>query len=365
MSMRRLLQLSLAGVLVPLLFAACKKDVTRSEPQTPAGSFTITGTVRDANGPVVGASIHVVYRPDTLLTRLCRSVRPTEQPRLQSRAVRREALDDAFVSYVWNIIPLDHALNMNLITFAERGLSSFEVQRDGITLIRWAATNGNSCHLYPALVDSPLINGNSYTYDFLINQSDGQPWGERDTGNVPGAPSWEVPDSFRLHQNFPNPVDDSARISFELCRVSLVWLKVFDSSHRIVASLADSSLLPPFTWTLPLGLDSLPNGRYSYEIRVCNAFWSRRELLKNTTDYETLRHTAAAATSDPNGNFSLRVVAGDTIPLTDAAGWDLGSAVLNRATIVALKPGFDAADTLLDLTGEPPYMVSLRLTPGE
>lgn len=75
------------------------------------------------------------------------------------------------------------------------------------------------------------------------------------------ADQYEIPVTYQLYQNFPNPFNPSTRINFDLPHAGPVEIVVYDIRGRIVASLADNMMEAgshSINWASP----TLPSGIY-------------------------------------------------------------------------------------------------------
>jgi hypothetical protein len=70
---------------------------------------------------------------------------------------------------------------------------------------------------------------------------------------------------FKLHQNYPNPVNTNARISYELPSGVFVTLKVYDSQGREVATLVNG-LQDAGSQSAEFNVFNLQSGVYFYKI---------------------------------------------------------------------------------------------------
>jgi len=84
------------------------------------------------------------------------------------------------------------------------------------------------------------------------------------TSIVSGVNSTDV-SLFKLHQNYPNPVNTNARISYELPSGVFVTLKVYDSQGREVATLVNG-LQDAGSQSAEFNVFNLQSGVYFYKI---------------------------------------------------------------------------------------------------
>lgn len=80
--------------------------------------------------------------------------------------------------------------------------------------------------------------------------------------------SSEVPQDFKLAQNFPNPFNPSTTIRFDLPKASAVNLTVTDLSGRIIARLVDGDKLPAGSYNYKFDAAGLASGLYFYTIQT-------------------------------------------------------------------------------------------------
>lgn len=76
----------------------------------------------------------------------------------------------------------------------------------------------------------------------------------------------EVPGTYALHQNFPNPFNPETKIKFELPKSGNVSLKVFNSIGQQVAVLANNEFTTAGYKEVSFNASNLPSGVYFYSI---------------------------------------------------------------------------------------------------
>ena len=79
----------------------------------------------------------------------------------------------------------------------------------------------------------------------------------------------DLPGSYRLGANYPNPFNPQTTISYDLPETSGVRLDVFDSVGRLVRSLVDREQ-PPGRYEVVFTARDLPSGAYFYRIDAGN-----------------------------------------------------------------------------------------------
>ena len=87
-----------------------------------------------------------------------------------------------------------------------------------------------------------------------------------------------LPARFRLYQNYPNPFNPGTTISFDVARSTHVELKVFDSSGREVATLADRKF-EPGRHEVSFDASRLHSGLYICRVRAGNLQQTFKMLL--------------------------------------------------------------------------------------
>jgi enterochelin esterase-like enzyme len=78
-----------------------------------------------------------------------------------------------------------------------------------------------------------------------------------------------IPQKIKLHQNFPNPFNNSSKILFEIPETGLVNLKIYDSLGQEISTLVNETKLPgkyEVTWNA----NNLSAGIYFYQLRFAN-----------------------------------------------------------------------------------------------
>jgi DNA-binding beta-propeller fold protein YncE len=87
-----------------------------------------------------------------------------------------------------------------------------------------------------------------------------------------------MPDHFALSQNYPNPMNPSTTISFNLPVKSFVSLKVFDMLGREVASII-SQELPAGTYARQWNAGKMSSGVYFYRLQAGSFTQTKRLVL--------------------------------------------------------------------------------------
>jgi hypothetical protein len=258
------------------------------------------------------------------------------------------------------LIPLDNAVRMVWTTLSETGNDHFEIARDGVRIASIEGQgNSTTAHDY-AYTDEDVENGRTYTYTLSAVDLNGfaqEVFSDTATPSLEHRPVTE----YALHQNYPNPVEDSTKIAFDLVEDNPVLLKLFDVAGAEIATLVNAMYVAG-RYTLTLYTSTLANGLYEYQIEFGDVYQAEKTLLKNTTDYQSLRSAPGVDMTDNSGHFEFDPSEGDTIMLYDGMVRYMGMRILDRAKIVALKSGYAPADTTVSLAGNAPHSLTFVLS---
>ena len=88
----------------------------------------------------------------------------------------------------------------------------------------------------------------------------------------------ETPEVTILHQNYPNPFQQSTNIVFELDSANRVKLEVFDVMGRKIGTLADDNY-PAGIHKVPFNAYGLSSGLYLYRLTAGHRFLTKKMLL--------------------------------------------------------------------------------------
>ena len=133
-------------------------------------------------------------------------------------------------------------------------------------------------------VDENVEEGESYYYvisAFDFNGNEGE-FSEKVSVNITGIVEENIPSTFKLQQNFPNPFNLSTKISLSLPVKTSLELFIYDSQGQTVRNLFKGNLSPgnhSFIWN---GKNSkyqnVSSGLYFYSIKS-NSFKAVRKML--------------------------------------------------------------------------------------
>jgi uncharacterized protein (TIGR02145 family) len=77
----------------------------------------------------------------------------------------------------------------------------------------------------------------------------------------------QIPDKIELYQNYPNPFNPTTTIRYEIPKLSIVNLKIFDVMGREVATLVNEHK-PAGSYSVQWNASNLPSGIYLYRLQA-------------------------------------------------------------------------------------------------
>ena len=132
---------------------------------------------------------------------------------------------------------------------------------------------------------------------------------------------------------------------FDVIEPSWVTLQVFDVEGNMEVSLVDG-LMSAGRYRIDLSPYAFPNGAHQLVYRLWTVdrdsllFLSGQWWLKNITDVNILAQMTPATVTAASGHYELSAAAGLSIPLRDELNQYIGTAELNRLTLLALHPDY-------------------------
>ncbi|MCU7495545.1 MAG: T9SS type A sorting domain-containing protein [Ignavibacteria bacterium] len=105
----------------------------------------------------------------------------------------------------------------------------------------------------------------------VILKYDGTSFVKQEIGNIP--------ETFNLEQNFPNPFNPSTTIKFGLPGEASVSLKIFNILGQEVATLINNEHMTAGTYNVGFNASSLSSGTYIYQLSYNNQTVNRKMLL--------------------------------------------------------------------------------------
>lgn len=91
--------------------------------------------------------------------------------------------------------------------------------------------------------------------------------------------SSEIPASFDLKQNFPNPFNPETKIRFDITKNTNVTLKVFDATGREIQTLINNEVVSPGTKEVVFNASNLSSGVYFYTLSSGDQKITKKMLL--------------------------------------------------------------------------------------
>ncbi len=254
----------------------------------------------------------------------------------------------------------DRQLTLSFNVADEMNVQHYDIMRDGAKVAELEVADGSYTY-----VDQNLINGRRYEYSIVAVGLDETIVLEFDGNSVWAAtPSFlaTVVTEYAFHKNFPNPVEDTTRIVYDILEAIHVQLTFGPAGGGTIATLV-SAVLGTGRYRRTLDMSNLANGLYVCEMDTGDALFASCTMLKNTQSYASLRNALSNSTTLDNGSYAFNVAIGDSIDIRDELYHELGRVLLERVTFVALKNGYLPADTTLDLTEQDHYTIDFTLYP--
>ncbi|MDR3666053.1 MAG: T9SS type A sorting domain-containing protein [Ignavibacteriaceae bacterium] len=87
-----------------------------------------------------------------------------------------------------------------------------------------------------------------------------------------------IPQTYELHQNFPNPFNPETTIRYQIPKPGMVTLKVYDILGREVATLVNENKIEG-SYDFTFNASRFASGVYIYQIRVNDYVSSKKMIL--------------------------------------------------------------------------------------
>lgn len=91
--------------------------------------------------------------------------------------------------------------------------------------------------------------------------------------------SVEIPASFDLKQNFPNPFNPETKIRFDITKTTDITLKVYDATGREIQTLINNEVVTPGTKEVTFNASNLSSGVYFYTLSSGDQKLTKKMLL--------------------------------------------------------------------------------------
>jgi hypothetical protein len=193
------------------------------------------------------------------------------------------------------------------------------------------------------VVDVPSGPSERQLHQFLCHTCSG----------IPEVPVWS------LSQCYPNPTADSITINYGLQEAAPALMTLREVSRNRLDTLLSGSQTAG-NHVLVASLGHHPNGLYEYQFSA-PAYSQSRRLLKNETDTAVLGGTSAIDISDDAGAYRFDTAGGITIDRRGSANENLGTAALDHVHIIAIKAGYQVADTMVTAASAESLNVDITL----
>ncbi|MFZ5433794.1 MAG: hypothetical protein ACOZB3_08485 [Calditrichota bacterium] len=389
---RHHLRLLIGGLTVLSLLLSCKKEEKSPTgpgdgPDVPAGYARLTGTVRDAAGtPVSDVFLHIIYPVGTTTTEQAHPMTPSsvlfynDSQTLTTECGGSTSLPEGvIIKLFWDRDgdgvdnedpPPPLCDNPPNCEGSPAGTVNFiEMPINGPTI--GLGEGQFMANLFFTTVGDVLTPNRFYA---RIYCADGNVLWTSQVVDVPAGPSERelvftctpcdgapVIPSWNLEQSYPNPAADSVTIRFGLQDVAQSKITLRWPNNRYSETLLDS-VYGSGGQQLKLNLGDRPNGLYTVHY-TAGTYSNEHMLLRNVNDYNTLRGMEEFALSGSEGTYTFDAAAGQSLRLRSADGADQGTLILTRLTVVAIKNGYQIADSTLDIAATQEYAVDLVLQP--
>lgn len=178
------------------------------------------------------------------------------------------------VSSAWGCdVSKDDPTVFLFITYGGAGYLTFN-QGDAYTSVT-SISSSNAGAFIPNR-ESILGQGTSGVYKLRVNYSIAATnVVVTDIGNISGT---NLPETFALSQNFPNPFNPVTKISFDIPSQEFVTLVVFDQVGREVGTLVNDNLTPG-KYDITFDGSNLSSGVYFYKLQAGNFVATKKMLM--------------------------------------------------------------------------------------
>ena len=165
-------------------------------------------------------------------------------------------------------------------TVSELNNQGFEIERainepDDFVTIGFVNGHGSSTEVnYYSYSDHPELSGvNQLHYRLKQVDLDGT-FSYSDVVQV----TYDIPSTFVLNQNFPNPFNPSTRITYSVPKESFISIKIYDFLGREVKTLVND-FLSTGSYDLVFDASNLPSGTYFYIMNADNFSDTKKMMI--------------------------------------------------------------------------------------
>ena len=137
---------------------------------------------------------------------------------------------------------------------------------------------GNTNHMNSWTIKNLSSEYLYWSVQALDNNFEGSNWAQENITLVEDEIINNLPTSYSLSQNFPNPFNPSTTIDYSVPEVSFITLKVFDVLGNEVATLVNENK-PVGDYEVEFNRIELPSGMYFYQLRAGSFTETKKMVL--------------------------------------------------------------------------------------
>jgi len=126
---------------------------------------------------------------------------------------------------------------------------------------------------------SQRVENPNYIASFISSTSDHAPVWTRFQFADSEDDDFEIPESFTVYPNFPNPFNPSTTLRFSVSEPSEVSIRVYDILGRKVALLSDRTLFSAGNHTVAFDAGNLSSGTYLYRVELSSGENKTKKML--------------------------------------------------------------------------------------
>jgi hypothetical protein len=149
---------------------------------------------------------------------------------------------------------------------------------DRTTGYRRIISLGNTNHMNSWTIKNLSSEYLYWSVQALDNNFEGSNWAQEKITLVEDEIISNLPTSYSLDQNFPNPFNPSTTIDYSVPEVSFITLKVFDVLGNEIETLVNEEK-PVGRYEINFDASSLPSGVYFYKLRGGNFVDTKKMIL--------------------------------------------------------------------------------------
>jgi len=238
--------------------------------------------------------------------------------------------------------PGDGFVVLEWVTASEDNCSHFNIYRDEQLLVDINSKGSSSYYSY---IDSAVINGYSYYYQLTavdVNGVETEVLSELEV--IPSYdPSYVVTD-WRLHQNYPNPCNDTTIIEYDVLQTSSVTVSILDADKNVLDTpIENEQKVGPLKHGFSYSTDSFSSGIYYIEYTNPENSWQKKMFISKNPITMT----------NASGQYNITSLPlGEEIELRDELGGDMGSGTISYTVSVHAEYDGSSSDTIsIYLTG--------------